>query len=123
MKWDQFGIMFMLLLVVSACSSATGLMATSTPSSPMPTPDIQFSANRSYIKVGMCVVFTWNVENGKAVYFYAEGEPWQDKAVLRHDSREECRKKSTMYYLRVVSFGDTVEIRKIHIPVEPLPGL
>ncbi len=92
-------------------------------STAVPTPDIQFGADRSYIKVGMCVVFVWEVENSKAVYFYAEGESWKDKTVLPHDGREECRKESTMYYLRVIGFDDAVEIRGINIPVEPLPGL
>jgi hypothetical protein len=108
-------------------------IATSTPTptftplpptfTPLPTPGIQFGADRSYIKVGMCVVFTWKVENSKAVYFYAEGELGEDKLVLPSDSREECRQESTMYYLRVISLDDTVEIRQIHIPVEPMPGL
>ena len=92
-------------------------------SAPVPTPDIQFSADRSYIKVGMCVVFAWEVKNSKAVYFYAEGESWAGKIVSPHDSREECRKESTMYHLRVIGFDDAVEIREIHIPVESLPGL
>jgi len=97
-------------------------MATSTPTL-IPAPDIQFSADRSYIKAGMCVVFTWHVDNSKAIYFYAEGEMGEDKMVSASDSREECRKESTMYYLRVVSLDDTVEIREIHIPVESMPGL
>jgi hypothetical protein len=71
----------------------------------------------------MCVVFTWDVENSKAVYFYAEGESWEDKLVSPSNSREECRKESTMYYLRVVGLDGAVEIREIHIPVEPMPGL
>jgi plastocyanin len=118
MKCYQFWIVFVLSLVVTACSPSADSNAI-----PLPIPDIQFSADRSYIKVGMCVVFTWEVENGKAVYFYAEGEPWEDKLVSSSDSREECRTESTMYYLRVVGFDDAVEIRKIHIPVEPMPGL
>ena len=122
MRWYQFRIMFMLSVVVSACSPSTDLMATSTPT-PIPTLDIQFRADRSYIKVGMCVVFSWHVENSKAVYFYTEGELGEDKVVSPRDSREECRKESTMYYLRVISLDDTMEIREIHIPVEPMPGL
>lgn len=109
--------------MVSACSPSTDSIATPTPSLPIPRSDIHFSADRSYIKVGMCVVFTWNVKNSKAVYFYAEGEPWEDRMVSPHDSREECRKESTMYYLRVVGFNDAVQIREIHIPVESMPGL
>ncbi len=69
------------------------------------------------------MVFTWEVKNGKAVYFYAEGEPWADNAVPEKDSRQECRKETTTYYLRVIKLDDTVEIREIRIPVEPMPGL
>jgi len=91
----------------------------------MPTlsPDIKFSADRSYIKVGMCIVFTWKVENSREVYFYTEEEPWQDKAVATTDSRQVCQKETTTYYLRVVKTDGAIEVRKIRIPVEPLPGL
>jgi hypothetical protein len=122
MKKYQSWFVFILPLILAACSPLTDAMATPT-SIPMPTPSIQFGADRSYIKVGMCVVFTWEVENSKAVYFYAEGELWEDKLVSSRESREECRKESTMYYLRVIGLDDTVNIREIHIPVEPMPGL
>lgn len=116
---------------LATCTPAPTQTSPSTPTStplpptstPIPTPDIQFSADRSYIKVGMCVVFTWEVGNSKTVYFYAEGEPWEDRMVSSSGNREECRQESTMYYLRVVGLNDTVEIREIHVPVEPMPGL
>jgi len=43
-----------------------------------PSPGIGFSADRTRIKAGERVVFTWKVENVKAVYFYAQGltSPW-----------------------------------------------
>jgi hypothetical protein len=88
-----------------------------------PSPGIKFSSNRSYIKVGMCVVFTWEVENAKKVYFYVEEEPWEINAVSVKDSREECRTETTTYYLRVLRPDNTIEIREIRIPVEPMPGL
>jgi hypothetical protein len=31
--------------------------------------------------------------------------------------------ETTVYYLRVVRFDDTIEIREIKIPVEAMPGL
>ena len=113
-----WGILIFLLLA-GTCSPATDTVATP----PIPTADVQFGADRSYIKVGMCVVFSWQVENSKAVYFYAEGEWGEDKIVSPHDSRKECRTESTRYYLRAIGFDDAVEMREIHIPVEPMPGL
>ena len=88
-----------------------------------PSPGIHFSADRSIIKVGMCVVFTWEVEEAKEVYFYTEDEQWPDKGVAAKDSRQVCQRESKTYYLRAVKLDDTVEVREIRIPVEAMPGL
>jgi plastocyanin len=111
-------LVVLLLLTASGC----GVSAPSQTKQP-PSPDIKFGSDRSYIKVGMCVVFTWEVENAETVYFYVEDEPWENNAVSMKDSREECRMKTTTYYLRVVRSDNTVEIREIRIPVESMPGL
>jgi hypothetical protein len=71
----------------------------------------------------MCVVFTWEVEEAKEVYFYAEDEQWPDKSAPTKDSRQVCQRESKTYYLRVVKLDDTVEVREIRIPVEAMPGL
>jgi len=87
-----------------------------------PSPNIQFSADRTHIKAGERVVFTWNAVNVKAVYFYAQGQPWQDNGVAGQGSREVWPQTTTIYELRVVDHADKVEIRQIRIEVEPVVG-
>jgi len=85
-----------------------------------PAPGIGFSVDRTDIRAGECVTFDWEVENVKAVYFYQEGERWQDYGVPGQGSRRECPPTTTSYRLRVLLRDDTVEIRKITIFVEPV---
>ena len=110
-----------IVFIFNACSSTPRPSLT-----PTRQPDsigIVFKADRSYIKVGMCVNFTWEVNGAKAVYFYDGNEAWQDKAVTPSDTRKVCQQKNTTYYLRVIMPDDTLEIRQIKIPVEAMPGL
>lgn len=87
-----------------------------------PSPGISFTADRTKIKAGERVIFTWDVRGGKAVYFYAEGERWQDSGVVGQGSREVYPLWTTTYNLRVVHLDDRVEIRQIRIEVEPVEG-
>jgi len=43
-----------------------------------PSPNIQFNANPTTITAGQSVLFTWSTSNVKAVYFYQDGQNWQD---------------------------------------------
>jgi polar amino acid transport system substrate-binding protein len=93
---------------------------------PTPTPaptqtpvvGISFTVDRTNIKAGECVNFSWNVQNVKEVYFYAEGERWQDHGVAGQGSQRECPPVNTTYDLRVVKRDNTVDIQKITIYVE-----
>ena len=67
-----------------------------------PVAGIQFSVDRDHINAGECVRFSWRVSNVREVYFYAEGERWQDGGVAGEGSRQECPAVTTTYYLRVV---------------------
>ncbi|MBC8445719.1 MAG: transporter substrate-binding domain-containing protein [Chloroflexi bacterium] len=87
-----------------------------------PSPGISFSADRIRIKAGERVIFTWDVVNIKAVYFYAEGEPWEKNGVAGHDRRDVYPQTTTTYELRVVKRDDSVETRQIRIEVEPVVG-
>jgi len=87
-----------------------------------PSPGIYFSADRIYIKAGERVIFTWDVVNIKAVYFYAEGEPWEKNGVTGEGKREVYPERTTTYNLRVVKRDDSVEVRHIRIEVEPVVG-
>ena len=87
-----------------------------------PVAGIQFSVDRDHIKAGECVTFSWNVENVQAVYFYAEGEDWEDNGVVGHGSSVECPPQTTTYYLRVVKRDGSVEVREITVTVQPAAG-
>ena len=94
--------------------------ATATPlPTQTPSPSIQFTVDRTKIKQGECVTFAWNVQNVQAVYFYPDGQPWQESGVPGQATRTECPASTTTYNLRVVFSDGTTEVRKIRIEVEP----
>jgi heat shock protein HslJ len=74
--------------------------------------------DRDQIKAGECVNFYWKVENVKEVYFFAEGQRWQDNGVAGEGSQEECPPHTINYYLRVVQLDSSVETRQITVYVE-----
>ncbi len=94
--------------------------ATSVPTQ-TPVPGIEFTVDRTQIKEGECVTFSWNVENVKEVYFYAEGQNWWDHGVAGKGSQTECPPVTATYYLRVVQRDNSVEVRQIAIYVESAP--
>jgi heat shock protein HslJ len=113
-----------------AATKAPVPTATNTPkptntatAAPTPTgaPEVNFAVDRTQIKQGECVTFSWKAENVKAVYYYREGDPWQDHGVAGQGSQQECPPSSTAFYLRVVKPDDTVDLRQIAIAVEPAP--
>ncbi len=83
-----------------------------------PVAGISFTVDRTNIKQGECVNFSWNVQNVKEVYFYAEGERWQDHGVAGQGSQRECPPVKTNYNLRVVKVDNQVDTRQITIYVE-----
>jgi hypothetical protein len=83
-----------------------------------PTPQIQFSVDRTSIRAGECVAFRWNVENVREVYFYAQGQSWQLNGVAGHDGRTECPGQTTTYELRVIKRDGSTDIRQIRIDVQ-----
>ncbi|MEA3335144.1 MAG: transporter substrate-binding domain-containing protein [Chloroflexota bacterium] len=95
--------------------------ATPTPvATQTPSPDLQFSVDRTNINQGECVTFSWNVTNVKEVYFYAEGQNWQNNGVAGQGSRQACPNQTTTYYLRVVKQDNSVETRQITVYVNPV---
>jgi polar amino acid transport system substrate-binding protein len=85
-----------------------------------PVAGISFTVDRTQIKQGECVTFKWKVENVKEVYFYKEGQRWQDHGVTGEGSRQECPPATINYYLRVVLRDNSIEVRQITITVEPV---
>lgn len=96
--------------------------ATPTPA-PTQTPSstLTFNAEPTSIQAGQPVIFTWSVTNSKAVYFYAQGQNWQNHPVPAQGTRTEYPQQTTLYELRAVYNDDTVEVRQILINVEPIP--
>jgi hypothetical protein len=86
-----------------------------------PHPNIVFTVDRDQIKAGECVNFYWSVSSAKEVYFFAQGENWQDHGVVGEGSQVECPPVTLAYFLRVVLTDNTVETRQITIYVEPAP--
>ena len=84
-----------------------------------PSPSIQFSVNRNDILQGECATFAWNVQNATAVYFYAQGEAWQNNQVQAVGNRVACPSTTTTYFLRVLKPDGTVEERQSVISVRP----
>lgn len=83
-----------------------------------PSTGISFNAEPTHIVAGEKVVFTWNVTGAKAVYFYAEGERWEDNGVVGQGSEDVYPSFTMTYFLRVVRLDDSVEVRDIRIEVE-----
>jgi ABC-type amino acid transport substrate-binding protein/heat shock protein HslJ len=91
------------------------------PTSP-PSPSISFTVNQTSITAGECVVFSWSVQNVKAVYFYAQGENPQEHGVAGQGSQTECPPQTTIYYLQVVFTDGTTQTQAIQINVAPAPA-
>jgi polar amino acid transport system substrate-binding protein len=88
-------------------------VATATPS-----PNVNFYADSTSIKEGDCTTIHWDVSNIKEVYFYRQGQNWEDNGVAGQGSREVCPSNTTTYILRVVNTDDSVNENKITINVE-----
>jgi polar amino acid transport system substrate-binding protein len=94
--------------------------ATPAPTQP-PSPSISFTVNTTNITAGQCVTFQWNVQNVKAVYFYAQGQNMQDHGVAGQGSQTVCPTVTTTYYLTVVFTNGTSQTQGITIYVAPPP--
>lgn len=84
-----------------------------------PSPTISFSVDRTTIREGECVTFSWNVQNIQAVWFYPDGQDFNNFPTTGQNSSVECPRTTTTYNLRVLNTNGSVEIRQITIFVEP----
>jgi polar amino acid transport system substrate-binding protein len=109
---QAFGVHLKVAITVSAGPTVTPA-PTETPAA-----GIVFTVDRNQIMAGECVNFYWKVENVQEVYFYAEGEDWQDNGVVGEGTQMECPPVTWTYYLRVVKTDGTVETPSITIYVE-----
>jgi polar amino acid transport system substrate-binding protein len=97
--------------------------ATATPlPTQTPSPSISFTADRTTILQGECATLSWNAQDVRETYLYAEGEQWQVNPVPPQGTRSVCPQRMTVYNLRVVKFDNTVEVRQVTIFVNPAPN-
>jgi len=82
-----------------------------------------FAVDRVEIRPGECVTFRWRVDGIKAIYFFAEGEGWQDHGVVGEGEQVVCPSQTTTYRLRIVRRDDSVDVRKIPIQVNSQAGV
>jgi polar amino acid transport system substrate-binding protein len=88
----------------------------------VPAPGIAFNVDRTTINAGECVNFNWNVTGVKALYFYAQGQPYQSFGVEGQGTKAQCPTASTIYELRIERTDGTVDTRPIQINVNAVAG-
>ena len=97
------------------------------PDQPTPTPfptatpsaDINFWTDNVNLTQGQCTVNHWRTQNVQAVYYYHDGQNWQNHGVAGTGDVQECPTASMNYYLRVVHRDGSVEQQAIRINVTP----
>jgi hypothetical protein len=84
-----------------------------------PEPNINFTVDRTNIREGECVTFTWDVQNIQAVWFLENGQDYRNFPTTGQNSSTQCPSTTTTYNLRVQFTDGTVRVRQITINVEP----
>ncbi len=84
-----------------------------------PSADINFWTDNVNITQGQCTVNHWRTQNVQAVYYYHDGQNWQDHGVAGAGDVQECPSQSLNYYLRVVHRDGSVVQQAIRINVAP----
>jgi polar amino acid transport system substrate-binding protein len=96
------------------------------PGGPTPTPpppsqpsqNVTFTANPTTITAGQPVQFNWNVISAQAVYFYHDGQNWQEHGVAGQGSAVEYPPYTMNYYLRVINTDGSATVNTIQIVVQ-----
>lgn len=98
------------------------------PTQPTPAPTqtpvagISFTTTSNNIQQGQCVTNSWSTSNVQVVYYYQQGQNWQNNGVAGVGSRQECPQQTTTYYLRVQLRDGTVQTRELTVAVTPVVG-
>ena len=93
---------------------------TPTPAPPsQPSANVTFTANPTTITAGQPVQFNWNVVSAQAVYFYKDGENWQEHGVAGQGSATEYPQATINYYLRVINTDGSATVNTQFITVQP----
>lgn len=89
------------------------------PPTPTPVPGISFTANPTTINQGQCTTFNWNVQGVQGVWFFPQGQAWQNYGVPGVSSQQQCPQQTTTYFLRVQFNDGSVQQPQITITVNP----
>jgi ABC-type amino acid transport substrate-binding protein len=89
------------------------------PPAPTLVPGISFTANPTSINQGQCTTFQWNVQGVNGVWFFPQGQPWQNFGVPGVSSQVQCPQQTTTYFLRVQFNDGSVQQPQITISVAP----
>ena len=84
-----------------------------------PSADVNFWTDNSTINQGQCTINHWRTQNVQAVYYYHDGQNWQEHGVAGTGDMQECPQQSITYYLRVVHRDGSVEQQAIRVNVTP----
>ena len=84
-----------------------------------PSANVTFTANPTTITAGQPVQFNWNVVSAQAVYFYKDGENWQEHGVAGQGSATEYPQATINYYLRVINTDGSATVNTQFITVQP----
>ncbi|MCO6449698.1 MAG: META domain-containing protein [Caldilineales bacterium] len=87
-----------------------------------PSPQVNYWADRTEIRQGECTTVHWDVKNVKSVYFYEEGQDWQNHGVAGQGEQTVCPPRTTIYNLRIVFNDGAVQVLPMTISVIPAPG-
>jgi arginine/lysine/histidine transporter system substrate-binding protein len=92
------------------------------PTAQPPAPGISFGVDRTTINSGECVNFKWNATNVRAVYFYQQGQPYQNYGVAGQAGKSECPTGTTVYELRTERQDGSVDVQRIQVNVNATAG-
>jgi hypothetical protein len=67
-----------------------------------PAPGVSFWADSTQLKAGQSTWIHWRVQNVKEIFFYQEGQSWQNHGVTSPGDQQVWPPATTTYYLRVV---------------------
>ncbi len=87
-----------------------------------PSPNIVFNANPTTITAGQPVTFDWATSNVQAVYFYHDGQNWQNYGVPGVGQSVQYPPNTMNYYLRVINTDNSVTVKTRTITVNQPVG-
>lgn len=87
-----------------------------------PVPGISFTTTSNLIVQGQCVTNAWSTSNVQAVFYFQQGQNWQNNGVEGVGSRQECPQQTTTYFLRVQMRDGTIQTRELTVSVTPVVG-